>query len=69
MRHIRSKTCAKCVRKDYLSCILLQMLRISRYLPVRCAKGAELASFAVHSWSFLDAPSLLVMGVDSVNFA
>ena len=31
-----------------------QMLRISRYLPVRCAKDAEFASFAVHLWSSLD---------------
>ena len=31
-----------------------QMLRISRYLPMHCAKGAEFASFAVHFWSSLD---------------
>ena len=31
-----------------------QMLRILRYLPVHCAKGAEFASFAVHFWSSLD---------------
>ena len=30
------------------------MLRISRYLPVHYAKGAEFASFAVYSWSSLD---------------
>ena len=69
MQHIRRKTCAKCVGKDYLSCILLQMLQILRYLLVCCAKGAELASFTVHSWSFLDVPSLLVMGADLANFA
>ena len=34
------------------------MLQTSRYLPVHCAKGAELASFTVHLWSSLD--SLLV---------
>ena len=33
----------------------LQMSRISRDLLVRCAKGAELASFAVHFWSSLDS--------------
>ena len=31
-----------------------QMLRISRYLPMQCAKGAEFASFAVHFSSSLD---------------
>ena len=30
-----------------------QMLRISRYLPVHCAKGAEFASLAVYFWSSL----------------
>ena len=30
-----------------------QMLRISHYLPVHCAKGAEFASFAVVFWSSL----------------
>ena len=52
--NICSETCAKCVRKDYLSCICVQMLRILHYLPVRCAKGAEFALFAVHFWSSLD---------------
>ena len=28
-----------------------QMLRISCYLPVHCAKGAEFASFTVVFWS------------------
>ena len=51
--NICSETCAKCVRKGYLSFICVQMLRISRYLPVRCAKGAEFV-FAVHFWSSLD---------------
>ena len=31
-----------------------KMLRILRYLPVHCVKGAEFASFAVHFWSSLD---------------
>ena len=30
------------------------MLRILRYLPVHCAKGAEFAAFAYVSWSSLD---------------
>ena len=42
MQNICSETCAKCVRKDYLSCICVQMLRISRYLLVR---GADSANF------------------------
>ena len=54
MQNICSKTCAKCVRKDYLTCICVQMLRILRYLPVHCGKGAEFASFAVHFRSSLD---------------
>ena len=49
-----SATCAKHVRKDYLSCICVQMLHILRYLLVRGVKGAEFASFAVQFWSFLD---------------
>ena len=48
----------KMSKKNYLSCIRVQMLRILRYLPVHCAKGAELASFALPFWSSLD--SLLV---------
>ena len=40
--------------KDYLTFICVQMLRISRYLPVHCAKGAEFASFTGHSWNSLD---------------
>ena len=44
------------------------MLQILRDLLVRCAKGAELASFAVHFKSAGFTPSLLVMGADSVNF-
>ena len=38
------------------------MLRISRYLPVHCAKGAEFASFAVCFLEFSGwIPSLLVV--------
>ena len=38
------------------------MLRISRYLPVHCAKDAEFASFAVHFLEFSGrTPSLPVM--------
>ena len=40
--------------KDYLTFICVQMLRTSHYLPVHCAKGAEFASFAGHSWNSLD---------------
>ena len=54
MWNICSATCAKCVRKDYLSCICVQMLQISRYLLVHGAKGTEFASFAVQFWSSLD---------------
>ena len=54
MWDICRETCAKCVRKDYLSCICVQMLRISRYLLVHGVKGAEFTSFAVHFWSSLD---------------
>ena len=54
MQNICSKTCAKGVRKDYLTCICVQMLQISHYLLVHCAKGAEFASFAVRFWSSLD---------------
>ena len=54
MRLYAVKHVQKYVRKDYLSCICVQMLQILRYLLVRYAKGAELASFAVHFWSFLD---------------
>ena len=68
--YICSETCAKCVRKEYLSCICVQMLRISRYLPVRRVRGAELVLFAVPFWSFPGfTSSLLVMGADSANFA
>ena len=39
-----------------------QMLRISRYLPVQCARDAEFASFAVHFLEFSGwTPSLPVM--------
>ena len=69
MQNICSETCAKCVRKEYLSCICVQMLGISRYLPVHRARGAELALFAVPLWSFPGfTSSLLVMGADSGNF-
>ena len=38
------------------------MLRISRYLPMQCAKDAEFASFAVHFLEFSGwTPSLPVM--------
>ena len=58
-----------CKKKDYLTFICVQVLQISRYLPVQCAKGAEFASFTVQLWSSLGlTPSLLVMGVDSANF-
>ena len=50
------KTCAKCVRKGYLSCVLFCKCReFHVILLVRCAKGAELVSFAVHFWSSLDS--------------
>ena len=53
--HICELYAVKHVRtKDYLTCMCVQMLRISRYLLVHCAKGAEFASFAVHFWSSLD---------------
>ena len=58
MQDICSETCAKCVRKEYLSCICVQMLRILLYLPVRCVRGAELVLSLYLSGVFLD--SLLV---------
>ena len=58
MRNICSGTCAKCVRKEYLSCICVQMLRISRDWPVRHARGTELCRSLYLSGVFLD--SLLV---------
>ena len=55
MQDICSETCAKKCKKRLLNlCFCLQMLRNSRYLLVRCAKGLT--------------PSLLDMGVASVNF-
>ena len=40
------------------------MLRILRYLPVRCAKGAEFAAFAVCFLEFPGwTPSLLVVRI------
>ena len=50
----------KVLTKDYLTFICVQMLQISRYLPVHCAKGAEFASFAAYFWSSLHG--LLVCG-------
>ena len=44
MRNMCSKTCSPCVRKIILILYLRQMLRIVRYLPVHCVKGAEFAS-------------------------
>ena len=35
------------------------MLRISRYLPVQCARDAEFASFAVHFLEFSGWPPSL----------
>ena len=55
--HIYELYAVKQVQKYVRTLLILylqQMLRISRYLPVHCAKGAEFASFAVHLWSSLD---------------
>ena len=60
MWNICSATCAKRVRKDYLSCICVQMLQISRYLLVRGVKGAGICVIrcAILEFSGL-TPSLL----------
>ena len=54
--HIYELYAVKQVQKYVIRLLILyswQMLRISRYLPVHCAKGAEFASFAGHSWNSL----------------
>ena len=55
--HICELYAVKQVQKYVRRLLILyswQMLRISHYFPVHCAKGAEFASFAVHFWSSLD---------------
>ena len=55
--HICELYAVKQVQKYVRRLLILyswQMLRILRYLPVHCVKGAEFASFAVHFWSSLD---------------
>ena len=55
--HICELYAVKQVQKYVRRLLILyswQMLRILRYLPMHCAKGAEFASFAVHFWSSLD---------------
>ena len=62
MRNICGKICAKGYNKRLLNLQSWQMLRISRYLPVHCARDAEFASFAVHFLEFSGwTPSLPVM--------
>ena len=54
--HIGELYAVKHVQKYVRRLLILyswQMLRISCYLPMHCAKGAEFASFAVHFWSSL----------------
>ena len=55
--HIYELYAVKQVQKYVRRLLILyswQMLRISHYLPVHCAKGAEFASFTGHSWNSLD---------------
>ena len=55
--HIYELYAVKQVQKYVIRLLILyswQMLQISRYLPMHCAKDAEFVSFAVHLWSSLD---------------
>ena len=55
--HIYELYAVKQVQKYVRRLLILyswQMLRISRYLPMPCVKGAEFASFTVVFWSSLD---------------
>ena len=69
MQHICSKTCAKCVRRDYLSCVLFaNVADFALFAGALCERHRT----CVIRCTFLEfpgfTPSLLVMGADSVNF-
>ena len=62
--------CAKCVRKDYLSCVLFaNVVNFALFAGALCERHRT----CVIRCTFLEfsglTPSLLVMGADSVNFA
>ena len=64
------ETCAKCVRKDYLSCVLFaNVVNFVLFAGVLC----ERCRTCVVCCTFLEfpgfTPSVLVMGADSANFA
>ena len=70
MRNIRSETCAKCLRKDYLSCVLFaNVADFALFAGVLC----ERCRIGIVRCTFLEfpgiTPSLVVMGADSANFA
>ena len=70
MWNICSETCAKCVRKDYLSCVLFaNVANFTLFAGALCERRRT----CIIRCTFLEfpafTPSLLVMGADSANFA
>ena len=70
MRNRCSETCAKCVRKDYLSCVLLANVVDSMLFA---GAWCERRRTCIIRCTFLEfpgfTPSVLVMGADTANFA
>ena len=70
MQNICSETCAKCIRKGYLSCVLFA--NVANFVLFAGALCERRRTCIVRR-TFLEfsglTPSLLDMGVDSVNFA
>ena len=70
MQNICSETCAKMCKKGYLSCVLFA--NVANFALFAGALCERRRTCVVHC-AFLEfpgfTPSLLVMGVDSANFA
>ena len=66
MQHIHSETCAKCVRKDYLSCALFaNVVDFALFAGSLCERHRT----CIVCCTYLEfpgiTPSLVVMGADS----
>ena len=70
MQNRCSETCAKCVRKDYLSCgLFANVVDFALFAGALCERHRT----CIIRCPFLEfpgfTPSVLVMGADSANFA